>query len=1808
MLSITYPKKIHNLLTGLIIFTFWLFVNQNGSSKVVSVYKKSVEEYSDNQPDKNKSALLKQKHPLSTHSSKKNSRNKLFSDESEDASVWSNAFNFNKSWGAEVDPRTGILIVHFKVASLLSNLGHGPDINLQINYNSNNITNPDGIGQGWSWNLTHFNPQLEELTTSGGQAFYLQQQGKYHWRPRYHKLDDIRIDGDKSTHFVITYANGLREILSHDGYILRLEQQDEHYVSFVYKRGTHLLQRIVDEQGHKIIFKRNQGYISVISSGVDGQPVMVRIIEQKNKPDQLILPVHDKQSEIKIHVKYVNNLINQIIYPSGLKKTYLYNCSNAMKRPVLWSSSAMVQCVISEEMVDSGTSQPRTKIHYSYSRVNKNEHNYLGFNSGLAFMPGMQRDTLFEAPVSYLYHTQTDNGLVREIRTYNKYHLLINDKLISDDTNHLLSETENFFCSIKVANGCAQTRFDHLPKTYSLPLKTVIKTWGMTSDTPQTNTMTMSYDDQGRMVSHTDVYGRFTTVRYCPSTGDTACPALQKSWSLRTLPESKTIYPASTEAGIPVSPPVTTWNYYHKQASFNGAGYILVLDHQTLRAGKQWLNKQHHYYNNPSDLLTYGLLKKTVLTGNTAPVDTLHSVVHDYRYTQNFHQSSETIYQAIELDQGKLQRLPAKTISLFTHQVIEKTAAGGKNITRYHYDSLGRLTETDLAAGTVFAARRYYQYRMAADQNAVIVTAANGLQQKITFDNAGRKLKQFREMVSINGQKVPGQWLPEKAFNYDAYGRIIRQIVYLTDTSGKVNALVTKKYYDASGRISHIDLPDKESEIALYDNEDRCTISYRQNRYKKSGTVSAIRMNLLEKPIETRLFPSGSGSLFVLKSLCSTHYNGTNAVKISSVVYDGFGRPVVIKDPAGRVVHKYYDALGRLSDTTDPVGDVIHYVYNLTGQLIQRWALPVSGGHYLLSSADYNAAGQLIWQAGEDGQRKFFTYTQDGHLATVTTPAGHIFTWQYNIAGLPVARYLDGKVLLQSEYDPLTLRVSKKIDITGTTIWKYSDDGLVQQLIHTGNNHYPDYRLSWQYDLNRRIISAADIAGNLTLLQYDKLGRITTSGYKSHKKNSTETISSSVYDDFSRVHEIDYGSGIRRKISYDLWGHSNTITDIQNNGVLFKWKFAYDNNDNIIRIDKQATKHQQSTLTYHYDALDNLIAMTCDGLSLCPRDTTFKEAGPDSAPIIIRQNYNFTPLNRIAHVKEALISSDINHSLTKVMTYDYANAKAPLRLQKISTAWNQKAPESHYLMYDITGNMLIDGEGNKINYNAFNQIVRVLKVNGEQSYYTYDGGGKKVVEKTASGNCYLFYRNNHLINEKMISNTLQTHFVGYQGAAKTLDDLIYAYQEANYKGDVAAILTKNGKQQYRLNQLSIYSPYGMIWHSHPVTSLWQQNLLGFDGQRTDPATGWQFLGSGHRTYNPQQRYFVSEDPAGDGYAFGSNNPIMTTDPSGNLPKWLQTTFKIMRHIGTFGTSTANKMWATILGATAMTLCTLFSLGFALAIKNAYLGIASVLGTAATGSVSIIAGLFPDNKGLNIAASVIGIIQLVVTVGSTAFLTGYCIQCCLITDNLMSAESIEELEMTNVVRPSVSPVIESDSQLTRALKDIVPEFIRKEQEEYYFHLTSRDDVTQLWYALKLKDYHPGNDIGTLFVTAKIAGKPVSVNRLEMLLINERESALYQQTLRSLFKDLTTYEGSPVGLMTDIRTMLPPSTAVVLVNDHYTCVVQRLFGNFNRMGNNIFLKATTLTEGGLPNFATGSFEEIMQPFEDDGEVVLTEYYYI
>ncbi|MCY4330190.1 MAG: hypothetical protein OXC48_08960, partial [Endozoicomonadaceae bacterium] len=491
---------------------------------------------------------------------------------------------------------------------------------------------------------------------------------------------------------------------------------------------------------------------------------------------------------------------------------------------------------------------------------------------------------------------------------------------------------------------------------------------------------------------------------------------------------------------------------------------------------------------------------------------------------------------------------------------------------------------------------------------------------------------------------------------------------------------------------------------------------------------------------------------------------------------------------------------------------------------------------------------------------------------------------------------------------------------------------------------------------------------NKIIYTYDKLLRPAKKIYRENKGDKT-LIEQQIYDSFSRVVKKVYGSGMIRIFSYNPWGQVEMAKDSMNGKPLHDESFVYDADGNIIRLQRSDGENRQAIIHYRYDHMDNLVSMDCEGNNdLCPHDTTFSGKNLKTAPAIIQQNYKFTPLNRIAGVTEKLIdnSSPQWHSLSKTMYYVYANTKVPLRLTAINTKWNNQPYETHRFVYDVSGNMTIDGEGNKISYNLFNQIIKVINSTGMVSHYNYNGQGKEVEIVTEKGTRQMIYQGGKLNGEIVTDAANHLYRMSYPSAEiKTTDGMITSWNESNYKGDVIGILTQDKtSKQWSVQQHNVYSPYGMVWSygKQKTTILYfQQTLKGFDGEITDAATGWQFLGDGHRTYNPSQRYFFSEDPDGDGYAFGSNNPIMKSDPSGNMPKWLGKVFSLANTVFSLGMSRAHNKFVLGIGRSL--------LWGAMAIPFGPTAIG--LAFAAPATLTFASTVKPANKGLQQASMITG---------------------------------------------------------------------------------------------------------------------------------------------------------------------------------------------------------------------------------------------
>lgn len=120
------------------------------------------------------------------------------------------------------------------------------------------------------------------------------------------------------------------------------------------------------------------------------------------------------------------------------------------------------------------------------------------------------------------------------------------------------------------------------------------------------------------------------------------------------------------------------------------------------------------------------------------------------------------------------------------------------------------------------------------------------------------------------------------------------------------------------------------------------------------------------------------------------------------------------------------------------------------------------------------------------------------------------------------------------------------------------------------------------------------------------------------------------------------------------------------------------------------------------------------------------------------------------------------------------------------------------------------------------------------------------------------------------------------------DDQLLAQIETQGDTSQATLLATNQQRSVLHAMVSnesrsfAYSPYGYRPAGNGLLS-----LLGFNGERPDPVTGYYLLGNGYRAFNPLLMRFNSPDklsPFGEGglnpYAYCSGDPINRSDPSG----------------------------------------------------------------------------------------------------------------------------------------------------------------------------------------------------------------------------------------------------------------------------------------------------------------------------------------
>jgi RHS repeat-associated protein len=165
------------------------------------------------------------------------------------------------------------------------------------------------------------------------------------------------------------------------------------------------------------------------------------------------------------------------------------------------------------------------------------------------------------------------------------------------------------------------------------------------------------------------------------------------------------------------------------------------------------------------------------------------------------------------------------------------------------------------------------------------------------------------------------------------------------------------------------------------------------------------------------------------------------------------------------------------------------------------------------------------------------------------------------------------------------------------------------------------------------------------------------------------------------------------------------------------------------------------------------------------------------------------------------------------------------------------------------------------------------------SYY-YDPLDRLVGSTTAAqANIQRFYQQDRLVSE--VQGVMQRSIMQHR------DQLLAQQQRQSGTMETRLLATDHQRSVLKVLDARHPNPFSYTPYGHRPLENELLNLLGFNGERPDPVTGWYLLGNGYRAYNPVLMRFNSPDswsPFEKGglhpYQYCGADPVNYEDRSG----------------------------------------------------------------------------------------------------------------------------------------------------------------------------------------------------------------------------------------------------------------------------------------------------------------------------------------
>jgi len=753
------------------------------------------------------------------------------------------------------------------------------------------------------------------------------------------------------------------------------------------------------------------------------------------------------------------------------------------------------------------------------------------------------------------------------------------------------------------------------------------------------------------------------------------------------------------------------------------------------------------------------------------------------------------------------------------------------NITRYGYDSKHHMTNVvdALSNVTIFA-----YFSSGLPQSMV----AGNRTVNYTYNSAGA----LSSITRTDGGTVSNQ--------YNSWG----DITAVVDANGRTNYFTCDKRRlltsdrDALGYVVSNIYDAVGSRIKTIDRNGNT------NQFAWTPTLN-IAMEVL---------PNGGTNRYDY-DLCGRLLSVTDPLgHVTSNRYDNAGRRIGVIDPLGNEARFALDPNGNAIAVTNALGHVFHTELDYLSRPINVW--DVVGGVTRSVISVFDAGGQLISTTDADGYRTQFQYDSLGRRIATIKPDGTIdrfendrfgnLTTYINGEGRRTVMDYDGMNRQRAHTDPVSNRVSYAFDAVGNLLARTNADGSLIQYQYTSVNClqrqiYPGgVTNTYSYNKNRALTNAVNALGG-SFIAYDNMNLATQS------VNVVGSLTSTVayaYNLKGKRIRVVYPGGLAVTNTFDNADQLVSVTDWGGRTVSYSY--------NAVHSPTGTVYPSGVAGTFTWDDASRLtgIAYATNGVAFIDRDYVLDAVGDR-----VQEDVN-AGLLPVLSPSVRRLTQDVADKLTAVNEKTYPD----------SGTWTSKNPSN-----DLNGNMLADGSGLTLGYDADNRVTNSQSavIGNRAFFYTGDG---KVSKRIVNGTIYIdVFDGPRPLMTLTTNGTAVIYYVWGNGLISQIGTngaVLYAHTDG--QGSVLAMTATNGV----VTDQWFYSPYGQVLNRAGTTVASFQWLGGY-GVASEGGDLYRMY---HRFYHAGLMRFASSDPLGlsggaNLFAYGKGNPLTFLDFLGLCP-------------------------------------------------------------------------------------------------------------------------------------------------------------------------------------------------------------------------------------------------------------------------------------------------------------------------------------